>query len=326
MIAHAMVCSHCKECSLPIYFLHMNLHHLAIFASIAETGSLTASAQRLHISQPALSRELRTLEQRLGVTLFERHAKGMRPTHAGEVLRRYAARLFDLERAAEAAMREIAGAFHGRLALGASNTIGTYVLPRVLAALRRERPQVQVTLFVGNTEQVSQGVDDMRFMLGFIEGPLHRKGLRATAFQQDEIVPVAAPDHPLLRKRRLAIADLSNQPLLVREPGSGTRELIAATLRRCHIVEGPTMEFGSTEALKRAAVHGGGIAWLPRISMVNELREGSLRELPLRQLRIVRPLMALRRKDAPLEPVAEAFLQLLRAASAAAEERTIGAS
>jgi DNA-binding transcriptional LysR family regulator len=304
----------------------MNLHHLSIFAAVAGTGSLTAAARKLHISQPALSRELKAFEERLGVALFERHPRGMRPTHAGEVLSRYAARLFELERAAEGAMREITGAFHGRLSLGASNTIGTYVLPRVLAALRRERPQVQVALFVGNTEQVSQGVDDMRFMLGFIEGPLHRPGLRATAFQQDEIVPVAAADHPLLRKRHLRIADLSAQPLLMREEGSGTGELIAATLRRLRISAGPAMEFGNTEALKRAAVHGGGIAWLPRISMVNELREGSLRELPLRRLRIVRPLMVLSRKDAPLEPVAQVFLALLRKSAAPSTEPAAVAS
>ena len=289
----------------------MNLHHLSVFFAIAETGSLTASARRLHISQPALSRELRTFETRLGVTLFERHAKGMRLTQAGEVLRRYAQRLFELEAAAEAAMREIAGARLGRLSIGASNTIGTYVLPSVLAAFRRQHPEVQVSLFVGNTEQVSQGVGDMRFMLGFIEGPLHLKGLRCVTFQHDEIVPVASPDHPLFAKPRLAPGDLSGQPLLMRERGSGTRELIAERLRRHHIVEGGAMEFGSTEALKRAAVHGGGIAWLPRISMVNELREGSLRELPLGQLKIVRPLMLLSREDAPVEPVAEVFLQRL---------------
>lgn len=295
----------------------MNLHHLSIFFAIAETGSLTASARRLHIAQPALSHELRAFETRLGVTLFERHPKGMRLTQAGEELRRYAERLFELERAAEAAMREVAGALRGRLTLGASNTTGTYLLPPVLAAFRRERPQVQVSLFVGNTEQVSQGVGDMRFMLGFIEGPLHLKGLRCATFQHDEIVPVASPGHPLLGKRRLTVADLSEQPLLMREPGSGTRELIAQALRRHRIAEGETMEFGSTEALKRAAAHGGGIAWLPRISMVNELREGSLRELPLRQLRIVRPLMVLTREGVPGEPVAEAFLQLLRRSSSA---------
>jgi DNA-binding transcriptional LysR family regulator len=289
----------------------MNLHHLSVFLAVAESGSLTAAADRLHVSQPALSRELRALEGRLGVTLFERHARGMRLTEAGEVLRRYAERLFELEQAAEAAMREIAGARLGRLSIGASNTIGTYVLPRVLAAFRKERPRVQVALFVGNTEQVSQGVEDMRFMLGFIEGPLHFDGLHATRFQEDEIVPVAAPNHPLLRRRRLSVGDLSGEALLMRESGSGTREVIEATLRQHHIIQGQTMEFGNTEALKRAAVHGGGIAWLPRISMLDELRDGTLRELPLKHLIIVRPLMVVRRERAVLEPVAESFLRLL---------------
>lgn len=302
---------------MPNLHIMMNLHHLSVFFAVARTGSLTAAAHELHISQPALSRELKVFEARLGVTLYERHPKGMRLTQAGEVLRRYAERLFELEHAAEAAMRELAGALSGRLTIGASNTIGTYVLPRVLAYFRRERPEVQVTLFVGNTEQVSQGVGDLRFMLGFIEGPLHLRGLRATPFQHDELVPVAAPDHPLLRKRRLTVGDVSRQPLLVREPGSGTRELIADTLRRHGIAEGGAMEFGSTEALKRAAVHGGGIAWLPRISMLGELADGTLRELPLRELRIVRPLMLLSREGAVVEPIAEAFLGLLRQMQAA---------
>ena len=306
----------------------MNLHHLSIFAAIAETGSLTASARRLRISQPALSRELRVFEERLGLALFERHARGMRLTQAGTVLQRYASRLFEIERSAEAAMRELAGVRTGRLTLGASNTIGTYVLPRVLAGFRRQRPGVQVTLFVGNTEQVSQGVDDLRFMLGFIEGPLHLQGLRANTFRHDEIVPVAAPEHPLFKRRRLTVRDLHGQPLLMREPGSGTRELIETTLRRHSIAGGETMEFGSTEALKRATVHGGGIAWLPRISMEAELREGSLRELPLRPLSIVRPFMVLSREAAPLEPVAGLFLQLLKdsAADEAGATRERGSS
>jgi DNA-binding transcriptional LysR family regulator len=290
----------------------MNMHHLSIFFAVAGTGSLTASARKLHISQPALSRELKTFEARLGVTLFERHSRGMRLTQAGEVLSQYAERLFELEHAAESAMRDIAVGQRGRLAIGASNTIGTYVLPRVLAAFRRARPEVHVTLFVGNTEQVSQGVDDLRFMLGFIEGPLHFEGLRVAVFQDDEIVPVAAPDHPLLGKRRLTVADLRGQPLLVRESGSGTREVIAERLRRWRLEQNPTMEFGNTEALKRAAVHGGGIAWLPRICMLSELREGLLHELSLRDLRIVRPLMVLSRESAPVQPVAAAFLDLLR--------------
>ena len=290
----------------------MNLHHLAIFTTVAATGSLTASARKLHVSQPALSRELKAFEQRLGVTLFERHAKGMRLTQAGEVLNRYAVRLFELERTAEAAMQEIAGALRGRLTLGASNTIGTYVLPPLLATFRRQRPHVEISLFVGNTEQVSQGVDDRRFMLGFIEGPLHLQGLRSTVFQHDEIMPVAAPDHPLFARKALKPEDLSGEPLLMREHGSGTRELIAAALQRQNITPGETMEFGNTEALKRAAVHGGGIAWLPRICMLNELADGSLRTLPVRELTITRPLMMVERESAQMEPAAAAFVHLLQ--------------
>jgi len=290
----------------------MNLHHLAIFATVAATGSLTASARKLHVSQPALSRELKAFELRLGVTLFERHAKGMRLTQAGEALNRYAVRLFELERTAEAAMQEIAGALRGRLTLGASNTIGTYVLPPLLATFRRQRPRVEISLFVGNTEQVSQGVDDMRFMLGFIEGPLHLQGLRSTVFQHDEIMPVAAPDHPLFARKALKPEDLSGEPLLMREHGSGTRELIAAALQRQNITPGETMEFGNTEALKRAAVHGGGIAWLPRICMLNELADGSLRTLPVRELTITRSLMMVERESAQMEPAAAAFVHLLQ--------------
>lgn len=289
----------------------MNLHHLAVFHAIAETGSITASAQRLHISQPALSRELKVFEDRLGVTLFERHPKGMRLTQAGEVLRDYASRLFALEHAAEAAMRDFASSRGGRLTIGASNTIGTYVLPRMLAAFRREYPGVDVSLFVGNTEQVSRGVMDMRFILGFIEGPLHEEGLRATTFQDDELIPVVAADHALAGKKRLSNADIAEQTLLMREPGSGTRELVAEMLQAQGIDCKSTMEFGNTEALKQAAIHGAGIAWLPRISMSGDVADSLLHELPAPRFRVLRPLKILLRDRAYLEPQMQTFLKLI---------------
>lgn len=289
----------------------MNLHHLSIFLAIAECGSITAASKRQHISQPALSRELKVFEERMGVRLFERLPKGMRLTEAGEVLRDYATRLFELERAAETAMHEVAGAHRGRLAIGASNTIGTYVLPPLLARFRRVRPNVQVSLFVGNTEQVSGGVADLRFSLGFIEGPLHVRGLRDVTFQDDEIIPVTAANDPLLQRERLRLSDLADQPLLMRERGSGTRELIADLLETHDIADGNIMEFSNTEALKLAAVHGGGIAWLPRISVRRELDTGRLAALPLKRLRILRPLKILQRDGAQLPPAARVLVDLL---------------
>jgi LysR family transcriptional regulator, low CO2-responsive transcriptional regulator len=291
----------------------MNLHHLAVFNAIAETGSISAAAQRLYISQPALSRELKDFETRLGVSLFERLPRGMRMTHAGEVLREYATRLFDISRTAEATMREIADARLGFLSIGASNTVGTYVLPQRLAMFRRANPDVRVTMFVGNTEQVSQGVADMRFTLGFIEGPVHVGGLVAEQFQQDELVPVVTAADELLKKKRLSAADISGLPLLMREKGSGTRELITETLDANEVQQGNIMEFGNTEALKRAAMYGGGIAWLPRISITDELNDGRLHVLPIKRLMVQRPLSIIRRANAHAGPAGDAFLKSLRA-------------
>lgn len=289
----------------------MNLHHLSIFHSIAETGSISASAQRLHISQPALSHELKAFERRLGISLFERLPRGMRLTHAGEVLFEYSMRLFDIARTAESAMKEIAGANHGHLALGASNTIGTYVLPPLLALYRRANPGVRISLFVGNTEQVSQGVADMRFTLGFVEGPVHVGGLSSVQFRKDELLAVVSPDHPLAKKKRLSSSDLSQLPLLMREVGSGTRELIADALKANGVEMGAVMEFGNTEALKQAALHGGGVAWLPRISIQQELAGQTLVALPVSKLTIHRPLSIVRRPKAHTSPATEAFLELL---------------
>ncbi len=296
----------------------MNLHHLAIFYTIAETGSISACAERMHISQPAISRQLKEFEQRIGVVLFERLPRGMRLTQAGEVLREYAARLFDIARMAEASVRELADARRGRLAIGASNTIGTYILPGLLARFRHAHPAVTLSMFVGNTEQVVQGVADLRFMLGFIEGPLHVPELRADRFLEDEIVAVATADHPLSRRRALTPADLCDQPLLMREPGSGTRELIERRLQRHGVRPGSIVELGSTEAIKQAAINGGGIAWLPRVCMPGELAAGELVRLPVKSLHIRRPLSVIRRADGPAAPSAEAFLALLRTHGAAA--------
>lgn len=289
----------------------MNLHHLAIFHAIAETGSISAAAQHMHISQPAISRELKDFEARLGVVLFERLPRGMRLTYAGEVLRDYAQRLFEISRTAEAAIREIASARMGLLSIAASNTIGTYVLPKPLAIFRRANPGVRITMFVGNTEQVSQGVADLRFNLGFIEGPLHVNGLVAKQFRKDELVPVVAEGDELLARKRLSATDISDHPLLMRERGSGTRELIEDTLAAHEVKLGNVMEFGNTEALKQAALHGGGIAWLPRISVGKELDEGALRVLPIPKFTIQRPLSVIRRANAHIGPTGEAFLKTL---------------
>ncbi len=290
----------------------MNLHHLAIFHAIAETGSISAAAIRVRVSQPALSRELKDFEGRLGVVLFERLPRGMRLTEPGKVLHAYSARLFAVADSAQAAMRDFADARAGQLSMGASNTIGTYVLPRFVAQFRTLFPQVGISLFVGNTGQVAQGVADLRFTVGFVEGPVRVEGVIAEEFSRDELIPVVGAQHPLAGRRRANPADINGLPLLMREPGSGTRELIGELLQQRDVRTGNIVEFGNTEALKQAAIHGGGIAWLPSISVVRDLQDGSLVRLPVRALGLQRPLSILHREGAYQVPAVEAFLQRVR--------------
>ena len=302
----------CKSVALAIPIMQMNLHHLSIFYSIAESGSLTTASKRLHISQPAISRQLKWFEARLGVVLFERLPRGMRLTQAGEILRDYASRLLEIERSATAAMREIAGVDRGQLAIGASNTIGTYLLPAWLAKFRQKYPKIVVSVFIGNTEQVSEGVADLRFACGFIEGPLHFAGLQVERLLYDEILPVVAGTHALATQKRIDLRSFSSLPLLMREAGSGTREIVCATLDALNIIPTNVMCLSNTEALKQAALEGGGVAWLPRLCMERELRDGELVPLKLPKLRIKRLLHTVLGTDTYLSPACEAFLEVIR--------------
>ena len=306
----------CKFLLVAISFRHMNLHHLSLFFGIAEAGNISEASKRLYITQPALSRQLKDFEERLGVVLFERLPRGMRLTHAGEVLREYAARLFAIEHAAEAAVREIANVGRGRLDLGASNTIGTYVLPAILAAYRQRFPGIVTSLFVGNTEQVARGVADLRFSLGFIEGPLQLAELHSDTFMRDEIVPVVAATHELAHRKRVDLSSLEELPLLMREEGSGTRELVAALLEENGVKPKNVMHFGNTEALKQAALHGGGIVWLPRLCMIRELAEGLLKPLHVSGMTIRREFRIVMFKGGHISPPSAAFLDLLKHATA----------
>ena len=194
---------------------------------------------------------------------------------------------------------------------GASNTIGTYVLPRMISKFCNSNPGIKVSVFVGNTAQVSQGIAEQRYSLGFIEGPLHVRGLTAIRFGDDILLPVVAAGHRLANVPDVVPSDLDDEPLLMRELGSGTRELITDILHGLKIVEGPVMEFGNTEAIKQAVIHDAGIAWLPALSIRTELENGALVPLASDQLTIRRSLNVIRRDSSPGSPANDAFIRLL---------------
>jgi DNA-binding transcriptional LysR family regulator len=287
----------------------MNLRHLLVFHGIAKAGSVNAAARLLHTSQPAVSRELRTLEERLGVPLFDRLPRGMRLTEAGQVLRGYAERIFGLEEAAERAIGELADLEGGQLAIGASNTLGTYLLPAFVASFHIRYPKVGLNLEVGNTQEIVKGMLDSRFALGFVEGRVRDEAIEAREFRRDRIVAVVAPQLPLAKARLLSVRALAESPSIMREPGSGTREIVERAFARHRLALRSGLHINSSEALKRAAMEGGGVGWISELCVVEELRSGRLVALRTPRLALERPLYTLRLRGRHLNRSALAFLQ-----------------
>jgi DNA-binding transcriptional LysR family regulator len=290
----------------------MNLNHLAVFHAVARAGGVTRGAERVDISQPAASKQLRQLERALGVRLFDRAGRGVRLSRAGELLADYAGRLFGLAREAEQAMADVRGVRRGKLVLGASTTIGNYLLPGVLAAFWRKHPQVELLVEVGNTEQVHRRLAAHDLDVGLTEGFVEADGLVAEVFARDELVVIAAPRHPLAGRRRVSVKALHDQPCVLREPGSGTRAVEERALAGLGLRLQPVMALGSTEAVKRVVAAGVGVAIVSRLSVRAECAAGTLAVLPVDGLSLDRPLHLVRRKGQRDGPALESFCRVLR--------------
>jgi DNA-binding transcriptional LysR family regulator len=217
---------------------------------------VNAAAERLHTSQPAVSRELRNLEERIGSPLFDRLPRGMRLTEAGRVLLDYAERIFGLERAAEHAIRELTDLEGGQLTIGASNTLGTYLLPAFVAAFHTRHPKVNLSLEIGNTQEIVKGLLESRFVLGFVEGRIMNDAIEARELRRDRIVAVVAPSHPLATAKAISVRSLATSPAILREPGSGTREIVERAFARNRVGLRCGLQISSSEAIKRAAMAG----------------------------------------------------------------------
>jgi DNA-binding transcriptional LysR family regulator len=294
----------------------MNLRHLAVFHGVAKAGSVNAAARLLHTSQPAVSRELRTLEERLGFALFDRLPRGMRLTEPGQLLLGYAERIFGLEQEAERALRALGDLEGGELAIGASNTLGTYLLPGFMAAFHISHPKVVLTLEIGNTREIIKGVLDSRFAIGFVEGRVREEAIEAKEFRRDRIVAVVSPGHFLAKVKAPTLRSLAEAPSILREPGSGTREIVERAFARHRATLRCGLQIGNSQALKQAALEGGGIGWISELCVVDELRSGRLVELRTPRLSLERPLYSLRLKGRHLKPSAAAFVEVFERSGA----------
>ena len=295
----------------------MNLNHLAIFHAVAQAGSMTLGAERLDISQPAVSKQVQELERVLGVHLFDRIGRRVHLSQAGEILADYARRLFALAYEAEIAMADVRAVGRGRLAIGASTTIGTYLLPGVVAEFWRRHPRVELLVRIENTEQVHRRLAGHELDLGLTEGLIEEEELEAEVFYQDELVMIAAPGHRLAGQPRVPLSAVLEEPFILREPGSGTRAVEERALASLKLPVRVVMALGSTEAIKRVVAEGVGLAIVSRLSVRAECAAGTLAVLPVAGLCIERALHLVRRKGRRDGPALQAFCGVLREMTAA---------
>ncbi len=298
----------------------MNRNHLALFRAVAEAGGFSRAAETIHVSQPAISMQVGELEASLETLLFERLPRGVRLTDAGETLLGYAQRIAALEGEAERAMREVRGLQRGRLTLGASTTIGNYLLPALLGQFRERYPAVGLALTIGNTDDIQQRLIDRTLDLGLTEGaPPADEALSVRTFAEDELIVIAAPGHAFAARapgkktpRSITSRQLCAEPMIVREPGSGTREVIDRALAAGGAQVGTVaLTLSSTEAIKRAVAAGLGLAVVSRLCVTLELAGGLLVEVPVRGLQLRRPLHELTLRGRQPGPPVQAFVALL---------------
>jgi LysR family transcriptional regulator, transcriptional activator of the cysJI operon len=264
---------------------------LQVFHTVAKRLNFTRAAEELFISQPAVTRHIQELEQQFKVKLFERNGTRIRLTDAGQRLLQHTEELFAIYRNIEFDMSSLTRRQSGRLYLGGSMTTAPYIIPPILARFHGRYPDVEVSLITGNTQQIEQALGQQEIDLGIVEGHSRHSSISYTEFMKDEIVLVSNPAHPLAKRASIRPEDLTRIPLLLREPGSGTLEVVAHALKGIGIKLSQLnkeMQLNSTEVIKSYLLNAPCMAFLSIHAIEKELQNNECCIIDVKGLHIER--------------------------------------
>ena len=294
----------------------MDLRHLVTFCAVVDRGSFSAAAEDLGISQPAVSAQIRSLEERLDQRLLDRTGRRVVLTEAGRVLEVHARRMIALEAELERAIGEVGERIAGRLVIGSSTGPGEVLLPRVLGAFRAAHPDVSVSLVVHDTQTICDRVLDGELEVGIVGAARPHRGLEFTPFLRDELVVIAPRAHPLAGHSALTLEELARQPLLMQQTGSGVRAVLEAGLRTAGIKPQELtieMELGLQQSVKAAVLAGLGITVISRLTVDTEVADGLLVAIPIKGLELARDFSTVRATGRTPTRLTTAFLEFARA-------------
>ena len=290
---------------------------IQVFYTVAKQLSFTKAAELLFMTQPAVTFQVKQLEEHFNTRLFERTHGKITLTPAGEVALEYAERLLNMTAEMETRLGEMTGQISGRLMIGASTTIAEYMLPRVLGEFKARYPQVQANLTVANSETIVHKVADHTLDIGLIEAQSNNPALVTNMCCNDELVAICAPTHAISKLASITPTQLAEQPYVSRELGSGTRDVIDRYFRDAGLAPEDLniiMEMGSREAIKGAVEAGLGIAIVSISTVVKELKLGDLVAIPL-EPKLIRPLSMVYANEKFRSKLVQAFLDFLGSTS-----------
>jgi DNA-binding transcriptional LysR family regulator len=293
----------------------MDDHKLRVFCIVAETKSFSRASEIIRLTQPAVSLQIQALEEMYGTKLFNRSGCVITLTKAGEMLYKYAKEINSLYAAAEKEIGGITGLVKCVISVGASSTIGNYILPYVVSDFKRRYPKVGVHIHVGNTKNVVEFLNSGSVDVGLVEGDVNKQKLVIEKLIPDEMVLIMSPHHPLAKKSTISIMELSKEPLIFREEGSGTRQAIEKYLSKHGILNQNlkiSLIMGSTESIKAAVEEGLGTSIMSRWAARKESKFGTLKSAVFKEDKFVRDFSLVYKKSKEPSHTIEQFTGFLR--------------
>ncbi len=295
--------------------MRMEDHRLKAFCLVYEMRNFSKAAAAKFMTQSAMSHLIKNLEEELGVKLLNRHGKSVSPTPSGKLFYSHAKKILDQYKTMETALYSAANVVKGPLSIGATSTISTYLLPQVFYSFSRKHSEVNIELKVSNTEKIINDLKEDKIELGLVEGGMKNPSIHSEVIAEDEIVIIASDSNPLALQKNITLNDLLSQPLIMPEPGSGTREFVDNFLRELGMPADDlniAMTLGSTELILQMVKSAVGISFVSKWSAFQSLKEGAIKQLHIPGKRLRRKFYLIRMDKEPAAIAARTFSQFLK--------------
>ena len=289
----------------------VNLNQLRVFHEAAKCENFTLAAKKLFITQPAVTAQVRVFEDQCSLKLFKRKGRNICLTDEGRMLYNCTRKIFEWEREIENLIDDMRDLKRGILRLGVNKTYARYFMPFLITGFREAYPHIKIHLDEGSSLDMIRSLLDLRNELAVIAKVGDHPSVRFIPFSQEEIVLIVAPDHPLASRKAVSVEDLMKEPIIMKEAGSGTRNLVNGLFEPRDLTPNILMETSNTEFIKDLVQRGDGISFVVEEAVAHEVEKRKLVIVPLQGRRILLDVSIAYLEDQPLSPAAKAFLDIL---------------